>query len=289
MLIEAGKIGVAGIELNTGNWSTAPHCDLPTLLESADARQELLGKLRENNLELVALNCNGNPLHPTDKGQDQVLSATIKLSGLLGLETVCTMSGLPGGGPNETLPNWVVTSWPLENLEMLRFQWGQAIPYWKQRVSFASDHGVRRFALELHAAQLVYNVPSLLRLRDAVGPAIGANLDPSHLMWMGADPLAAATALGSAIHHIHAKDTLLEQDRLATISRLDNNSSPAERSWNYVTLGYGHSESWWKTFCYRLKLAGYDGWLSIEHEDPNMPALVGLRKSVELLRSAILN
>jgi len=41
----------------------------------------------------------------------------------------------------------------------------------------------------------------------------------------------------------------------------------AARSWSYVTLGYGHGEQWWRAFCYRLRMAGYDGWLSIEHED----------------------
>ena len=45
---------------------------------------------------------------------------------------------------------------------------------------------------------LVWNPETLFRLRDAVGPKIGMNLDPSHLMWMGADPIASARALRGA-------------------------------------------------------------------------------------------
>ena len=73
----------------------------------------------------------------------------------------------------------------------------------------------------------------------------------------------------------------------ATTSRLENGNLidiPA-RSWSYVTLGIGHGEEWWRQFCYRLKMAGYDGWLSIEHEDVLLNALEGLEKSVALLQS----
>ena len=112
---------------------------------------------------------------------------------------------------------------------------------------------------------------------------------PSHLFWMGADPLLAAEALGAALFHVHAKDTLLNAPVQATTSLLENGSLmdvPA-RSWSYVTLGYGHGEEWWRRFCYRLRMAGYDGWLSIEHEDVLLSSIEGLRKSVALLESVM--
>ena len=129
----------------------------------------------------------------------------------------------------------------------------------------------------------------MLKLRAAVGPTVGANLDPSHLFWMGADPLAAAEALGDAILHVHAKDTMLNPPVQAVTSLLENGSLmdiPA-RSWSYITLGFGHGEQWWRQFCYRLAMAGYDGWLSIEHEDVLLNSLEGLEKSVELLRGVM--
>ena len=59
----------------------------------------------------------------------------------------------------------------------------------------------------------------------------------------------------------------------------------AARSWSYITLGYGHGEAWWRSFCYRLRLAGYDGWLSIEHEDFLLSRMEGLTKSIVLLKT----
>jgi len=156
-------------------------------------------------------------------------------------------------------------------------------------VALAKASGVEQIALELHGNQVVYNVPSLLKLRAEVGPVVGANLDPSHLFWMGADPLIAAEALGAAVYHVHAKDTFLNAPKQATISLLENGSLmdiPA-RSWSYITLGFGHGEAWWRQFCYRLKMAGYDGWLSIEHEDVMLNALEGLEKSVTLLQGVM--
>ena len=132
-------------------------------------------------------------------------------------------------------------------------------------------------------------MPSLLKLRSAIGPVIGANLDPSHLFWMGADPLAAAEALGAALYHVHAKDTFLNPPVQAITGLLENGSLmniPA-RSWSYITLGFGHGEEWWRQFCYRLKMAGYDGWLSIEHEDVLLNSLEGLEKSVALLKGVM--
>lgn len=290
MLDNAQRMGVSGVEVNTCGWSTAPHCDMQQLLSSATARSEFVNAFDARGLEVISLNANGNPLHPTDPLQGEGLKNTLRLAGELGIKTVCTMSGLPAGSATDTMPNWVVSSWPPETQDILRYQWQEKlIPFWTDIAAMAQSYGVERIALELHGNQCVYNVPSLLKLRDEIGPVIGANLDPSHLFWMGADPLVAAEALGDAIYHVHAKDTMLNGPVQATTSLLENGSLmdiPA-RSWSYITLGFGHGEEWWRQFCYRLKMAGYDGWLSIEHEDVLLNSLEGLEKSVSLLQGVM--
>lgn len=290
MLDQAVRLGVSGVEVNTGGWSTAPHCDLAALTASAEARRAFRAAFDDRGLKIIALNANGNPLHPTDRSQADCLLETIRLAAELGVDKVCTMSGLPAGAKGDTMPNWVVSSWPPETQEILRFQWDEVLlPFWEGVVAVARDSGVHRIALELHGNQCVYNVPSLLKLREMVGPVVGANLDPSHLFWMGADPLAAAEALGDAIYHVHAKDTLLNAPVQAVTSLLENGSlmDIPGRSWSYITLGFGHGEEWWRQFCYRLKMAGYDGWLSIEHEDVLLNSLEGLEKSVTLLKGVM--
>ena len=290
MLDHAQRLGVDGVEVNTGGWSTAPHFDLARMKGSAESRTAFRRAFEARGLEIIALNANGNPLHPTDLSQGECLKDTIRLASEMGIKTVCTMSGLPAGSAGDTMPNWVVSSWPPETQGILRYQWeDRLLPFWTEIAQLARESGVERIALELHGNQCVYNVPSLRKLQQAIGPVIGANLDPSHLFWMGADPLVAAEALGEAIFHVHAKDTMLNAPVQATTSLLENGSLmdiPA-RSWSYITLGFGHGETWWRQFCYRLKMAGYDGWLSIEHEDVLLNSLEGLEKSVALLKGVM--
>jgi sugar phosphate isomerase/epimerase len=287
MLAAAATLGVDCIEFATGNWSTAPHIDIDRLLADAAARETFLGKIRDHGLAISALNCNGNSLHPGPSGgqHDAVVRKTIALAPLIGVDRVVMMSGCPGA-PGDKHPNWITVAWPPETTEILDWQWNEVvIPYWRDLVAYAGREGVDHLCLEMHGQQNVYNVETLLRLRAAVGETVGANFDPSHLMWMGADPIAAIAALGPAIYHVHAKDTRIEPPAAVnSLIEVKSSGKAAERSWNYVTLGYGHGDQFWRDFCLTLRRAGYDGVLSIEHEDMSLSPLEGLRKSVDLLR-----
>ena len=217
----SADLGLEALEIGMGNWSAAPHANLQSLLESKEKRQEFLSVFEQNGLSLAALNCSGNQLHPVDgERQSKVVYDTVRVAELLGIHTIVLMSGLPAGGPNDLTPNWVTCAWPPENREILDWQWNEKLlPYWEKLAAFGKEHGIQRFCLEMHGHQLVYNVPTLLKLRQATGPIAGANLDPSHLFWMGADPLAAIDALGDAIHHVHAKDTYLNDGVLNLTGR----------------------------------------------------------------------
>ncbi len=289
MIEAAAELGIECLEFACGNWSTAPHVALDRMLDSGDARREFLAKIADHGLSISALNCSGNPLFPGAEGarQHDVTLKTFRLAKLLGIDRIVMMSGLPGG-PGDANPNWIVTEWPPECRTILKYQWDERIiPYWRDLVSVARDNGISRICLELHGAQAVYNPSTLQRLRNAVGEMVGANYDPSHPMWMGADPLAAVRALGDAIYYVHAKDTRVEPIPAGIDGVLDTRPSGevAARTWNYVTLGYGHGEEWWRQFCAALRMAGYNDVLSIEHEDSLIDPLEGVRKSVELLRN----
>ena len=289
----AQRLGLECVEFGCGNWSSAPHLDLQRLLADADARRTFMAALERRGLAISALNCSGNPLHPGESGRrhDAVTRDTIRLAGLVGVDRVVMMSGCPGA-PGNSHANWITTEWPPEVREILHWQWQDVlIPYWRDLVAYARAQGVTRLCLELHGHQNVYSVATLQRLRDAVGDTVGANFDPSHLMWMGADPIAAIRALGPAIYHVHAKDTRIEPGAAGLNGIID--TIPAdryrERAWNYITLGYGHGEEWWRTFCAALAAAGYDDVLSIEHEDFMMAPLEEVEKSVALLNAVAFN
>lgn len=285
------ELGLEQVELGCGNWSPAPHVDLKQLTADAGARRRLLDILAENGLAISALNCSGNPLFPGEKGErDRAVAAdTFLLAEQLGLDTVVMMSGLPGGCPEDRTPTWIVTSWPPETEEILRYQWQAAVPVWRGLAARARDHGVRHIALEFHGWQLVYNVETLRRLQSEVGgDLLGVNLDPSHLFWMGADPLEVAKALADCIYHVHIKDVRLEP-AAGQNTLLDTKGvlEYASRSWNFVTPGSGHGADWWRAFLRTLRECGYDGALSIEKEDYTIPLEEALKKAVSLLRQVL--
>lgn len=283
--VETVEIGLGGVH---GGWSPAPHADLVELLGDPAARATLARDVSSRGLRLEAFNAAGNPLHPRHGDRDAaVLRGALQLAQEFEIDTVVTMSGLPGY-PGDTVPAWITTVWPPENLELLDYQWQRVIDWWGPLAEEARTRGVR-LAVEMHANQLVYNVPGLLRLREAVGDTVGANFDPSHLMWMGADSIEAIGALSGAIHHVHAKDTRIE-DRVAVRSRLETIPNPrtGERSWNYVAVGTGHpgGTEFWVRFIAALRHAGYDGSLSIENEDYTLGQRESVALAVETLRSA---
>jgi sugar phosphate isomerase/epimerase len=291
LLDAAAGLGIQTLEFGCGGWSAAPHLNLNLLLENAAARADFAARLRDHGLEISALNCSGNPLAPGERGRshDQVVRQTMQLARRLGLPRIVMMSGLPGG-PGDQNANWITTAWPPEGQEILRYQWEEvALPYWRGLAHHARENGIEKICVEQHAHQLVYNTETLLKLRDAIGEVVGVNLDPSHALWMGGDPLRAIRQLRGAIYHVHAKDTRIDPHNSAINTRLETkpNEQVAERAWNYVTLGYGHPEIWWRDFVIQLRQNGYDDVLSIEHEDYSLPPIVGVRKSVELLNKVI--
>lgn len=143
--------------------------------------------------------------------------------------------------------------------------------------------------MENFSSQLVYNPETLFRLRNAVGPIVGLNLDPSHLLWMGADPIIAARELGEAIHHVHGKDVRIERQVAAVNGVLETKevTDTANRAWNYVVVGCGQDLQWWKEFFSVVKMMGYDSEVSLEMEDLTMSPEAGIRTSIKALKQTI--
>lgn len=291
VLVEANELGLNCLEFGCANWSSVPHLNVDEMIENDLARQAFLSEIKNCGLAISALNCSGNPLNPGEGGKQhkEGVRKTIKLASLMNVERVVMMSGCPGG-PGDKNANWITSAWPPENRKILQWQWDKVlIPYWRDLVNYTNKLGIHKLCLEMHSMQNVYNVETLVRLREAVGPTVGVNFDPSHLLWMGADPLAAIHQLGDAIYHAHAKDTRIDPINCGINSRIETKGFGRlfERSWNYVTLGYGNDERWWCDFVIALRGAGYDDVLSIEHEDAMMAPIEGIRKSVDLLNRVV--
>lgn len=286
--------GIQAVEIPTGNFSQGKHCPLDKLVDDTGTQEEFMRAIESRGLILSALNCSGNLLDPHPKRgklYQDVFHKTVEAAGKLGLDTVVTMSGCPGEPGGSEYPNWPVHPWQNEFRELCEWQWEKVIqPFWKNAGKFASDRGVK-IAIEMHPGQSVYNTRGLLRLREIAGPCLGANLDPSHLFYQGMDPMVVIRTLGeNFIFHVHAKDTKINRYETSVNGGFDIRpmSMVSERSWAYRTLGFGHGADWWCDFLSELRLVGYDGVLSIEHEDPVMSSKEGITKSVKFLKPLLL-
>jgi sugar phosphate isomerase/epimerase len=192
------------LEFGCGNWSSAPHIRLDALLESAPARRDFRARLSGHGIAISALNCSGNPVHPGEAGRrhDEITRKTIRLARLLDVDRVGDDVRLPRRArrqPRELDHHRMATGGARDPaLAVGR----RADPLLARPRRLLAQRGPssRRLCLDLHGHQNVYSVATLTRLRDAVGATVGANLDPSHLMWMSARSIAAARALGDAVY-----------------------------------------------------------------------------------------
>ena len=221
-------LGVETVELGTGGYTNNNHLKPEVYLNDDGKIEEFKQLLKKNELEISVLSCHGNPVHPdkaTAEMYHNVFVDTCKLAQKLGVDTIVTFSGCPGDCPESKRPNWVTCAWPPEYGETLEYQWNDVlIPYWKKAADIAKSYGVKKIAFEMHPGFCVYNPATLLRLRAAVGDILGANFDPSHLIWQGMDPVAALRELKGAVYHFHAKDTKVDPYNKAKNGVLDTGS-----------------------------------------------------------------
>jgi len=285
--------GIAHIEMGVGGWKQADHLDLDALLRDARERDRLQGELREHGLVLSCVNAAGNALHPDPAVGERhaaLLRGAVELAALLGCDRVVTMSGCPGGRDGGSTP--VFASWPVVPDDETLWEWQlehRLAPFWRELSAWAAAAAPEvMICLELHAGASAYNPASFARLREAAGPNVGVNLDPSHFWWQGMDPLAVIDEVGPAIGFAHGKDTLVHPDRVRRNGLLDLAFpvDPDTASWHFCAVGSGHDDATWAALVAALRSAGYDGVISIEHEDPRVTPEEGIKTSLAALRRA---
>jgi sugar phosphate isomerase/epimerase len=287
------KLGLDAIELPAGGYPGDPW-KLSGIHRNKTKLKDLKAKIAGRGLSVQGVAIHGNPIHPNKRMA--AAHAKAHREGVLlaaALDTVViNFSGCPGGCPTDRTPNWVTCPWPEDYSEIADYQWNKVlIPFWKKENTFAARHGVK-IAFEAHPGFVVHNPEDIVRLRKAAGKQLGANLDPSHFFWQGIDPVEAARYLGEnkCIFHVHAKDCEIDRLNSAIIGNLDIKSygELKRRAWVFRTVGYGHGDDFWKPFISMLARYGYDGAISIEHEDSLMSLNEGFEKAVEYLKPILL-
>ncbi len=287
------EYGVKTIEAGSGGVVGKGHVHPQELLKDKVKRKRFKDTAEKYGLEISALSAHGNPLHP-DKNyaseHSDDLKATAELAPLLGVKVVNCFGGCPGAGEDAKYPNWITCPWPTYFGDAVKWQWEEkALPFWRKMPIKAKKAGVK-FGFEMHPGDMIYNPELLLKLREETGKEVSCNFDPSHLFWQGIDPIIAIERLGDAIIHVHAKDSRINRYVVSYrgVNDWKHYSEISKRAWTFRTVGYGHGTDFWNDFVSTLRIVGYDGVISIEHEDPLMSAGEGFGKAVKFLNEVLL-
>ncbi|MDB4964713.1 MAG: sugar phosphate isomerase/epimerase [Myxococcales bacterium] len=292
-LAKAAELGVQAIELPVD--SSSPFINLEEALEGGWRR--IAAQVRAAGLTISALSNHQEGqllLGPHHADTDRIcagsadeksrfaarrLEMTAALAQRLEVTTVCGFTGC------DDYSRWF--PWPAAD------GYERMAPVFRERLLPLLDvfakYGVG-FAHECHPKQFAYNLETAewaLRLVDD-HPSFGFNLDPANLMLAGMDPVVFIVELGARIRHVHGKDG--ERVRHA----VDRSGMLAHGSWDRPGRGFrfrvpGWGDLDWRRIITELNLAGYDGVIAIEHEDPTMSRFEGVRQAVRHLAPLLLH
>lgn len=266
----AGK-GFEALELAA--WPKSGEGYTPCHLDATTIDAEEAGRIRRlfesHGMTISSLGCYENPI-AADSGQRIVehVRRLIDAASLLGVETVGTfVGGNPLAGPKENVRKIGEVFRPL--------------------ATYAEDHGVKLVIencpmLNWQRFGLPGNFAYSPELWDALfeevpNPNFGLNLDPSHLHWLGIDARRVIVDYAERIFHAHAKDTEMlprGQYRYGVLANQLTDNPWVSGWWRYRIPGRGEID--WTAFIGMLTDVGYDGVLSIEHEDPELEGTVEL-------------
>ncbi len=287
------ELGVTSVEAMGGGHVPRRHFDPQRLAGSAEARDAFTAPLRARGMELASLGCYGNFLDPDPVARTEAredLASAIRAAAELGIGTVTSNAGCPGGAPGDTAPNWIVNSlFPKRWEDAYRWQWEACVlPYWAEVGRLADEHDVV-VCLEPMAGDVVYNLATFRRLREHAGDRILCHVDPSHLWWQGIDIAEFIAALAGEIGFAHAKDVSFDPAVLRLEGLLPSCAYDDwdRRSWSMRALGHGHAETFWREYLVALRRAGYDGTVAIEFQEPYLSVGDGLKRSVALMREVM--
>ena len=260
-------------------------------------------------MELTGLNCNGNPLNPLPgvgpKHADD-LRRTHRAGRPARDQARGAMSGTPGSDPDAKYPSWVVNPWDGVYMDVLDYQWEVAAEFWKQIDGLARANDVR-VAIEMHPHNLVFSPVTLRRLVDLVGATnVGAEMDPSHLMWQGMDVVACIRWLGRLVFHAAAKDAMITpgvdirgvldtsfgrvpadaEGKVPTGYGFWVSKWPENPAWRFVAVGIGHDVEYWTEFLRRTRRGRPGHGRQHRARGRRLRRLEGLALAAENLRAA---
>jgi sugar phosphate isomerase/epimerase len=243
-----------------------PGCAHLSVEMDAAQAADIVAQVRDAGLEISQMSCFLD-ISDTDEQARQAnqdaLRKAVDLASASGVANLGCLAGKPCGDMSRE-----------ETITKI------AAPFYNEICPMAADKGVR-FAMENWFATNIMHLGHWEQIFEAVPhDNFGLNFDPSHLYHQQIDYLRAVEAFKDKIFHSHAKDTEILAHKLAWLGNRD------ERSWwRYVIPGFGEID--WGVYIARLRDNGFDGTLSIEHEDRAFGREEGFEKGLRYLRQLV--
>ena len=174
-------------------------------------------------------------------------------------------------------------SFPQTSEEQINAAYAKAKELWSPIMDVYDECGVK-LALEVHPTEIAFDYYSFKRLLEEFDyrPTLGANFDPSHLLWQGVDPVVFCHDFIDRIYHVHAKDVKLNFNGRTGVLGSHITFGSMDRGWNFVSLGHGDVD--FDGICRVLNQGGYQGPLSIEWEDSGMERVYGGTEACEYIK-----
>lgn len=289
----AAGLGIRSIELSI---HVGGRFEVDKALDSGQIR-ELCSAVAGEGLAISALNMSADGqlvLGPYHADTDWICTGTPQEKRAFGVERLCRAAELA-----EELHVPVVTGFVGCEDYSRWFPWPDPDAWQGMESGFVEQvtpildkfrsHDVR-FAMECHPKQFVYNTETALRSVELLEghPAWGFNLDPANLMLAGVDPIVFAADLGDRILNVHAKDGELVSHNAGRSGLLANGPwTRRDRGFRFRVAGWGDVP--WRRLITELSVRGYEGPLTIEHEDPTMGPRDGVEKAVTFLEPLLIN
>ena len=227
---------------------------------SGDRAAQIKKALESNNVVISSLAWYTNMTDTAKRDQTaKNFRLLVDAAEKLDVDVVCALAGMPVEGKNK--------------LKTIEEDCSAVFP---PLVEYAASKGIK-IALENWFATCLQGLAQFDRMFQVVpNDNFGLNFDPSHLLWQGIDYIAAVERFAERIFHTHAKDTEVRDDKLAYLGNQESGW------WRYVIPGLGRVK--WGEYIAALRRNGYNGVLSIEHEDSAIGREEGFIKGKNYLK-----
>lgn len=216
----------------------------------------------------------GNPAGVRERAIEEMM-ATVRAAEKLGVAVVGGFSGSP---------LWsYVAGYPRADAQTVRAALESFAQLWSPILDVCRDAGIR-YALEVHPGQLAFDLYSAEMVLDAVHgrEELGFILDPSHLHWLGVDPVEFVRRFPEKIYHVHIKDIRLTLNGRSSLLNSYLPDGDPRRGWEYRSPGHGGVD--WESFIRALNEAGYQGPLAVEWKDPGMNREHGAEEACKFVK-----